>query len=116
MEKENTGSLKYKMQIIKTAFIVILALLIVLLFIAAAVFLFLRFFPSVGKVPDKDEQKLLQEKSGQYDAGAFHNENAVRTMTGGERYSGARKTPRTKLPAQAPTLLAKPGPEDLTFT
>ena len=115
-ENENTGSLKYKMKIMKTAFIVILALLIVLLFIAAAVFLFLRFFPSVGKVPDKDEQKLLQEKSGQYDAGSFHNENTVRTMTGGERYSGDRKTPRTKLPAQTPTLLPKPGPGDLTFT
>lgn len=104
------------MKVLKTAAMVILTLIVVVLFVAAAVGLFLRFFPAVGKVPDENERKLLDEKSGQYDGNTFHNEKPVKTMTGGERYHSDRKTPKTKLPAQTPTLLPKPGKEDLSFT
>ena len=107
--------MKYKMKVMKTTLMVILALLVVILLILAVGLLFLRFYPSVGKAPDERERKLL-EKSDHYAAGAFHNENAVSTMTGGERYSGERKTPNTKLRAQTPTLLSEPGEGDLTFT
>lgn len=104
------------MKVFKTVLMVMLALLIIVLIITVAVLLFLRFFPSVGNVPDDRAQKLLGEQSEQYDAGAFHNENIVRTMTGGERYSGERKTPKTKLPAQTPALLTEPEAGILTFT
>lgn len=104
------------MKVLKTAAMLFLTLIIVVLSIVAAVLLFLRFFPAVGKVPDENERKLLDEKSGQYDGNTFHNEKPVKTMTGGERYHSDRKTPKTKLPAQTSTLLPKPGKEDLSFT
>lgn len=104
------------MRIVKAAAVVILALFLAVLLIAAIVLLFLNFFPSVGKVPEAEEQRVLGEKSGQYDGSAFHNENTVHTLTGEERYSGNRKTPKTKLPAQKPTLTANPGKEDFSFT
>ena len=103
------------MKALRVAGVVILVLLLAVLVIAAAVLLFLRFFPSVGDIPDEAEQRALDEKSGRYD-GAFHNENTVTTMTGEARYSGSRKTPKTKLAAREPALLQDPGAEDLTFT
>ena len=95
---------------------VILILLLALAALAAAVILFLRFSPSVGDVPDKEQQRSLSGRSVHYDGVAFRNENSVRTTTGEERRSGGRKTPKTVLPAQEPSLLPEPGPEDLTFT
>ena len=47
------------MKVFKTVLMVMLALLVVVLIITVAVLLFLRFFPSVGNVPDDRAQKLL---------------------------------------------------------
>ena len=101
---------------IKTAGMIILILILALAAAAAAILLFLQFSPSVGNVPDEEEQRSLSERSGQYDGAAFRNENSVRTMTGEERYPGSRKTPKAVLPARKPSLLPDPGAEDLTFT
>ena len=95
---------------------VILALVLIILVLAAAVLLFLRFSPSIGDVPGEEERRALREKVELFDGEAFRNENTVSTMTGEGRYSGRRKTPQTKLPAQKPSLLPDPGAEDFTFT
>ena len=104
------------MKMIKTAGMIILILILALAAAAVAILLFLQFSPSVGNVPDEEEQRSLSERSGQYDGAAFRNENSVRTMTGEERYPGSRKTPKAVLPARKPSLLPDPGAEDLTFT
>ena len=95
---------------------VLLALILIILVITAAVLLFLRFFPSVGNIPDERERKTFVEKTGLFDGEAFHNEHAVSTMTGDERYSSSRRTPKSKLAAQEPSLLPDPGAEALSFT
>ena len=95
---------------------VVLILVLIILIIGAAILLFLRFFPSVGSVPDETERKTFAGKTGQFDGESFHNEHAVSTMTADERYSSSRKTPKSKLAAQEPSLLPDPGAEDLSFT
>ena len=86
------------------------------LVIAAAALLFLRFCPSVGKTPNASERRKLAKRSYHYSEGAFHNENDVKTMTGKQSFSGERKRPESILPAETPSLLPQPGPDDLTFT
>lgn len=86
------------------------------LVIAAAALLFLRFCPSVGKTPNASERRKLAKRSYHYSEGAFHNENDVKTMTGKQRFSSERKRPESMLPAETPSLLPQPGPDDLTFT
>ena len=91
--------------------ILILALTAV---IAAAVGLaFLRFWPSVGRMPDRDE---LEQRSVHYQDGKFHNEHETTTMTGKADPSSDRRKPRETLRAQTPELLAEPQPDSLRFT
>ena len=91
--------------------ILILALTAV---IAAAVGLaFLRFWPSVGRTPDRDE---LEQRSVHYQDGKFHNEHDTATMTGKADPSSDRRKPRETLRAETPELLTEPQPDDLRFT
>ena len=104
------------MKILKTAGKMILMMALAVVILAAIVLLFLRFWPSVGKLPDKDERAALEGRSKRYDNGQFHNENEVSTMSGEARASGDRKTPRTLLPAETPSFLTDPQADDLSFT
>ena len=104
------------MGILKTAGVVILAFVLVILALFAAILLFLFVCPSIGKLPDADERRELAKRSSHYVDGAFRNEHEVRTMTGEARYSSDRKKPRTKLAVRTPDLLSDPGADDLNFT
>ena len=104
------------MMILKIAGRVLLMIALVVVILAAAVFLFLRFWPSVGKLPNRDEREALAGRLKRYDSGQFHNENEVSTMSGEVCYAGERKTPKTMLPAETPAFLTDPQADDLTFT
>ena len=94
----------------------VLVFAVMALVLAAAVFLFLNFYPSVGKSPNRKERAELEGRSKRYFDGQFHNENEVRTMSGESPSSSSRKTPRTMLPSENPAFLADPQADDLTFT
>ena len=94
--------------------ILILALAVVIL--AAVGLAFLRFWPSVGRTPDRDERAELEQRSMHYQDGKFHNEHETSTMTGKPDPSSDRKKPRETLRAQTPDFQTKPQPESLQYT
>ncbi|MBQ3373403.1 MAG: MBL fold metallo-hydrolase [Oscillospiraceae bacterium] len=104
------------MKLLKCAGKAILIIVVTLVILAAIVFLFLNFSPSVGKAPGKSERAELEKRSKHYYDGKFHNENAVTTMTGAAYPSSDRKIPKTLLRAKKPALLTDPQPGDLSFT
>ena len=104
------------MKALKFAGILLLIMICVAAIILAAAFFFLRFYPSVGKLPDEDDRRIFAEQSKQYHGGQFRNENAVRTISGEGYPSSPRRKPKTKIPAERPELSAGTGPADLTFT
>ena len=106
----------YVMKLLKYTGKAILIIALTVAILAAIVYLFLNFYPSVGKVPDKSERAELEKRSKHYDDGQFHNENAVATMTGDAYPSSDRKIPKTLLRAKKPAFLTDPQPGDLSFT
>ena len=104
------------MKILRIAGKAILIIVLVAVILAAMILMFLNFYPSVGKSPDKNERAALEGRSKQYHDGQFHNENEISTMTGEARLSSDRKTPQSILPASAPTFMTDPQADDLTFT
>ena len=102
--------------ILKTVGKLFLTFLLILLIFAAVILVFLFTSPSVGKQPDRDEQELLQKRSGQYRDGSFHNENEVGLMTGEGYPPSSRRTPGTMLAAQEPAFRSTPLPDTLTYT
>ena len=94
--------------------ILILALGVVIL--AAVGLAFLRFWPSVGRTPDRDERAAWEQSSAHYSGGAFHNEHETATMTGKPDPSSDRKKPRETLRAQTPDFQTKPQPESQQYT
>ena len=94
--------------------ILILALIAVLLF--AVGLAFLRFWPSVGRTPDRDERAELEQRCAHYSDGAFHNEHETATMTGKPDPSSDRKKPRETLRSETPELSTEPQPDALRFT
>lgn len=77
---------------------------------------FLRFWPAVGRMPDRDERAAWERSSAQYDDGAFHNEHETATMTGKPDPSSDRKRPRETLRAETPDLRTDPQPDALRCT
>ena len=77
---------------------------------------FLRFWPAVGRMPDRDERAAWERSSAQYDAGAFHNEHETATMTGKPDPSSDRRKPRETLLAEKPELHTEPQPDALRCT
>ena len=104
------------MKILKAFGKLILILLSALLALAAAVLMFLRFWPSVGKLPGRAEQETFTDKTARFFSGSFHNLTEIPALTGRKSYDGRRKTPQTVIPAQTPALKADPGEGTLTFT
>lgn len=77
---------------------------------------FLRFWPSVGRTPDRDERAELEQRCAHYSDGAFHNEHETATMTGKPDPSSDRKRPRETLRSETPELSTEPQPDALRFT
>ncbi|MBO7633316.1 MAG: MBL fold metallo-hydrolase [Lachnospiraceae bacterium] len=83
-------------------FALIFAALVIIVVIS--VLLFLRFSPSVGRMPGAAERSELERRSAHYRNGAFHNENRIRTLSGGKRYSSNRKRPGILIDAVCPSF------------
>ena len=94
--------------------ILILALAAVIA--TAAGLAFLRFWPSVGRMPDRDERSELEQSSVHYQDGKFHNEHETATMTGRADPSSGRRKPRETLRAETPELLTRPQSDALRCT
>ena len=90
------------------------ALLIALFIIALLIFL--KFCPSVGKIPGKKDREIYAQRNDLFYGNVFHNEDDVSTMTKGKSYSGKRKTPKKVIEPCVPELLSDPAEGDLTFT
>ena len=100
----------------ETAGVFLLRIIILMVVPIVAVLLFLIFSRAVGRLPDAGKKEELKNRSGNFAGGRFRNENRIRTLTGGKRYSSNRKRPQRRLEADAPAFMAEPRKEDLTFT
>ena len=84
---------------------------------AAAVLLFLRFAPSVGRRPGRRERAELEEKSERYRGGQFHNETEPGAMSWKDAYPASdRRKPPVTLPAKRPVFSTELQPGQLRFT
>ena len=95
---------------------ILLAILAALLLIIAAALLFLRFWPSVGRLPGAAEQADYAARTPLFSDGRFHNAHEISTMTGTGYPRSPRRRPKTVIPAETPALLQTPGDGDLSFT
>ena len=93
--------------------IIIICLIIVIALIAV---LFLMFYPSVGKLPDKAARDEFATKTKRYYDGKFHNENDTSTMTDSRSERSPRTTPETIIKAEKPSLLENAKDDALAFT
>ncbi len=78
---------------------IVLIILIVVGVILLIAFLFLWFYPSVGKTPNKEMRESFAQKSTLYYDGEFHNENDFTLMTGKTGETSDRVKPEETLPA-----------------
>ena len=78
---------------------VLLCILVVLLIFVLLVWLFLNFWPAVGKTPDKDMQAEFAQNAELFYDGQFHNENPFTVMTGTAGEASDRTRPKDTIPA-----------------
>lgn len=104
------------MKVLKATFIILLTFFLVILFAALIGILFLKFYPSVGDLPDSTEQDLIKSKSSLYYDGKFHNPNEINLMSGKGYPASSRRRPSKMIDADVPELLADVEEDDLTFT
>ncbi len=91
--------MKSDKKILKIGGIVLLSIIGLLLVIILAVWLFLEFYPSVGKTPNKEMQESFAQKTELFYDGEFHNENEFTVMTGEVQKASDRVTPKDVIPA-----------------
>ena len=80
--------------------------LLVLMIIAVVVILigllFLRFYPSIGELPDEEQKRMFSQRTDLYYDSHFHNENEVPLMTGEGYPSSSRKKPHVSQISNTP--------------
>ena len=104
------------MRIIKIAGMI---LLIVILFIIAFIviaLLFLKFYPSVGRLPDDAQKQVFKKENTLYYDDSFHNEKEGSLISGEGYPASERRVPEQTLKAETPGLLTDAKDDDLTFT
>lgn len=104
------------MKAFKIVIKVLVVLIIVVVVLLALTLLFLRFWPTVGDHPDKDDKEAYKKKTDLYYDNKFHNITEISTMTGNSQKKDKRTVPKTMIPAETPNLLADPSSSDLTVT
>lgn len=77
---------------------ILLIILIVVVVVIIFAFLFLQFYPGIGKTPDKDMQEKFANENKLFYDGEFHNENDFTLMTGEMKSSNVQTTPNGKIP------------------
>lgn len=78
--------------------------------------LFLKFYPSVGNTPGKNEEGQFENKTSLFHDGQFHNEQEFSLMSGKGYPISSRRKPKEIITAETPKLLTDAKEESLTFT
>lgn len=81
-------------KVLKTMVIVICVFVLLALFIVLG----LRFYPSIGKVPSKEQQKNYAEKTEFFYDGQFHNQNKVLVTSSATDKKGDELIPKKSIP------------------
>lgn len=87
------------MKILKIFGKILLIIAIILLVVLIAALLFLNFYPSIGKTPNKEMQDIFAQKSELFYDGQFHNENEFTVMTGEAQKTSDRVSPEKAIAA-----------------
>ena len=101
---------------IKTPLIVLCVIVGLIVVVALAAYLFLTFYPSVGKMPDSEAKKMYEEIAENFYDGEFHNENAFEVMTGKQQETSDRQIPENKIESVAPDISKRAEDNKLTVT
>ena len=104
------------MKMLKICGKILLIVAIILVVILLVAWLFLRFYPSVGKTPDKTMQERFAEESELYYDGQFHNENEFSVMTGDAQKASDRCYPKETVPSIQNTDIQRSEEGSLTTT
>ncbi len=78
---------------------ILLIIVIIITVILIGALLFLRFYPGVGRTPDKDMQAEFEKITDRFYDGEFHNENDFKLNTGTWDPHSDRTIPENILPA-----------------
>lgn len=113
MRLERGIALMKKRKMIVRIFIILIIIIVAVVLIGL---LFLKYYPSIGKLPDEEQKQMFSQRTNLYYDNQFHNENEVPVMTGEEYPSSPRKTPKTTISAMTPTLIKDAKDDDLTYT
>ena len=104
------------MKILKICGKILLFLVIILLVILLLVWLFLKFYPSMGKTPDKEMQGGFAQITELFYDGQFHNENEFTVMTGETQKTSDRVYPKDTIPVVKNTDIQRGEKGSLTVT
>ena len=88
------------MKALKTVSIILLVIVALAALIALIAWLFLTFYPSVGKTSGKKEKESYAAKAENCFDGQFHNENDFTVMTGTEGKKSDAAEPEETIPAE----------------
>ncbi len=102
-----------KLKILRRILLIFFIAILVILIIA---FLFLKFYPSVGKTPDKEMQKSFAEKTDKFYDGEFHNENGFKLMSGNIGKKSSRRTPDDTIPVMELKDIQRADVNDMNVT
>lgn len=78
--------------------------------------LFLKFYPTIGKLPDEAERESFHNKTTMFYEGMFHNEEESALMSGEGYQPSPRRKPKRMIKAEAPELIPDAEDKDLSFT
>ena len=87
------------MKILKICGKILLVVVILVLVVLLVVWLFLKFYPSIGTTPNKQMQESFAQKTDRFYDGEFHNENVFTVMTGQAQKASDRTAPQELIPA-----------------
>lgn len=92
-------------------FLIIVAILIVL-------YLFIRFYPGIGRLPDKAQKQMYMNKTNLYYDNQFHNSKEVATYLGNEHKAGddVELTPKSKIPVIKLSTIESAKTDSMTIT
>ena len=104
------------MKILKILGIILLVIVALAALIALIAWLFLTFYPSVGKTPGEEEKKSYEAKAENYFDGQFHNENDFTVMTGTQGKKSDAAAPEETIPTEPMANVTRAASGELRVT
>lgn len=104
------------MKVFKICRKVLLTFFIILAVIAAIAYLFVEFYPTIGKTPGKTERENYAARTAAYYDGQFHNENEYHVMTGRPGKRSDFAVPRETIPTEKLETVERAGEGELRVT